>query len=186
MKILNFLLAVSFLCLCVISCKTQNRTFDGNENSILLKLINKRLQVAPLVAKSKWNTKKAIDDPVREKIILDSIEVQSKKMGINRVFAHSFFQAQFEAGKIKQRQLHDKWKTENQGLFNPVPDLATEVRPILDSLNPLLLLQLKKINCNIQSLKRWRKEARKIVDISYDNQIVETAIKPVENYCKMK
>ncbi|WP_415328983.1 chorismate mutase [Chryseobacterium sp. MMS23-Vi53] len=182
--VLNILLTAFFLS--IISCINQKQTFKENENNVLLKLINTRLQVAPLVAKSKWNTKKAIYDPVREKIILDSIEVQSKKLGVNNMFAHHFFRAQFEAGKIKQRQLHHKWQTEHQELFRPAPDLAIEVRPILDSLNPLLLLSLKKINCNNQSLKVFRQEARMIIDNSFDDRIVETAIKPIEDYCKMK
>jgi chorismate mutase, putative len=117
-----------------------------NDKETLLKLIDKRLSVSPLVAKSKWNTKAPIDDPIREKIILDSVGVKAKKLGIDEGFAIAFFQAQFEAGKKVQRQFHNQWLAENKGPFNPSPNLANEVRPILDSLTPYLLMELKKLN----------------------------------------
>jgi chorismate mutase len=173
--IVLFLLGVSF----------TNR----EENDTLLKLMNKRLEVAVLVAKSKWNTKAPIDDPVREKIILDSVKNKAKKMGIDENLALDFFQAQFVAGKLIQRQLHKEWQTENRGPFEPNVDLKTEVRPVLDSLTPLLLLELKKLkpnSGNVRLLKRLKKDARKIINSNFNDEVVETAIKPIENYSLSK
>jgi len=179
---LKFILFVLFLGN-IISC--INRYEQKNNEQSLLKLIDKRLKMAPLVAKSKWNTKAPIDDPVREKSILDSVKVKSKKMGIDENLVIHFFQAQFEAGKIVQRQLHNQWKAQNQSLFNTAPNLATDIRPVLDSLTTLLLLELQKNENNsldAQSIKGFRKEARKIISSKFTNEVVETAIKPLEVY----
>ncbi|UKB78316.1 hypothetical protein [Chryseobacterium sp. MEBOG07] len=48
-----------------------------------------------------------------EKTILDSMHVKAKKLRIDEIFARDFFKAQFEAGKIKQRQLHKQWQAQN-------------------------------------------------------------------------
>ncbi len=173
--------------LCISSCSVQDQYSDPYEKEALLKLINRRLQVAPLVAKSKWNTKAPIDDPAREKIILDTVEIKAKKLLIDTDFAHDFFQAQFEAGKLKQRQLHEKWTAEHQPPFDPAPDLATEVRPVLDSLTPLLLNELKKIkpnSCTDQAVKKLKIQVRKLTDSSFDDETVAIAVQPIEDYCK--
>ncbi|RNA62463.1 gamma subclass chorismate mutase AroQ [Chryseobacterium nematophagum] len=182
-KLLHLLLVGIFLT--IISCKSQG--LPDSEKEVLLKLIDKRLSVAPLVAKSKWNTKAPIDDPAREKVILDGVQAKAKKMGVDENFARDFFQAQFEGGKIVQRQLHNQWKGENQGLFDTSPDLAHEVRPILDSLTSQLLMELKKIkpnSCDTHSLKKLNRDARKIINPIFNDQVVETVIKPIKNYCK--
>jgi len=181
MKVVFKFLLIIFCLGSTVSCLTH---YDEKNNAeLLLKLIDKRLKVSPLVAKSKWNTKAPIDDPVREKVILDSVKIKVQKMGIDENLAVQFFQAQFEAGKIVQRQLHSRWQIQNQASFNPVPNLATEVRPVLDRLTPLLLLELKKNNphtLNAQSIKILRKEARKIISPEFTDDVVETAIQPLE------
>lgn len=181
-KLLKFLLLI----LCLGSTASCISHYDEKNNTEpLLKLIDTRLKVAPLVAKSKWNTKAPIDDPVREKVILDSVKSKAQKMGVDENLAIHFFQAQFEAGKMVQRQLHSQWKAQNQVPFNPAPNLATEVRPVLDSLTPLLLLELKKNKHNplhAHSILRLRREARRIISTEFTNDVVETAIQPLEVY----
>lgn len=143
---------------------------------------DKRLRIAPLVAKSKWNTKAPIDDPVRERIILDSVKVKSKKMGMGDELVVPFFQAQFDAGKIIQKQMHSKWRAENHPSFDPAPNLATDIRPVLDSLTLQLLLELKNNEIerlDTQSTKRLRKLARKVISSEFSDDVVETAIKPL-------
>jgi len=185
MKKLAFITFYIFFILSSISCVNHN--IQTPEDKILLTLMNKRLEVAPLVAKSKWNTKTPIDDPGREKIILDSVQAKAHKLGVNEDLARSFFQAQFEAGKIIQRKLHEKWKIQNQPAFDPAPDLATKVRPVLDSLTPLLLIELRKMKIGAshnQSMKKLSSDARKMINPSFDSQVVKTAIKPLESYFK--
>ncbi|WP_326981052.1 gamma subclass chorismate mutase AroQ [Chryseobacterium sp. MYb264] len=183
-------ISVTFLIIILLLGACSGRAEEASvssEDRLLLTLINKRLLVAPLVAQSKWNTKAPIDDPVREKIILDSVQVKAEKMGLSAQLASDFFQAQFEAGKMEQRRLHKEWETQNHGLFEPAPDLAAEVRPILDSLTPELLIALKKLNVEsgyCRSLKELKKDARKIIDSGFSDEIIAVAVEPVEKYCR--
>ncbi|MCS3530602.1 gamma subclass chorismate mutase AroQ [Chryseobacterium sp. JUb7] len=188
MKVVSYFLSLGIF-FSAFSCTNQNRISKTYDTGILLKLIDKRLQVAPLVAKSKWNTKVPIDDPIREKNILDSVEVKAGKLGVDKKFARNFFQAQFTAGKIVQKQLLEQWENQNQMPFNPVPDLGTQVRPVLDSLTPLLLIELEKIkpnSCRQESLDQLKIKSRQIINIRFDDHIVKTAVKPIEDYCKTR
>lgn len=113
----------------------------------LLSLIAQRLDVAPLVARSKWSSGGAINDPVREQLILAEVQKQALAIGLKPQFAAAFFQSQFDAGKLIQRQLHQEWQ--HQAPSSPAPDLAKDVRPILDTLSPQLLTTLKQVEADI-------------------------------------
>ncbi|MDB5766232.1 MAG: aroH [Collimonas fungivorans] len=109
----------------------------------LLTLIDQRLAVAPMVAKAKWNSGGAVNDPPREQLILDAVVAQAK--GLDPVFARRFFQAQFDASKAMQLGLHAQWRRQGQGRFDDAPDLGRDVRPVLDRLTPELIAELEKI-----------------------------------------
>src|SRR5262245_2301716 len=65
----------------------------------LLGLIKERLDVAPDVARTKWNTKSPIDDPARDKQIVDGVASAAAEYGLDPQVASSFFSAQIEASK---------------------------------------------------------------------------------------
>lgn len=108
----------------------------------LLILVDQRLAVAPLVAKAKWNSGAPIDDPAREKLILDAVAVQAAQAGVNAAFAREFFQAQFDAGKLMQAKLHEQWRLAGQPHFIDAPDLGRDIRPVLDRLTPQIIATL--------------------------------------------
>lgn len=112
----------------------------------LLSLQKTRLDVAAPVARSKWNSHAPIDDSAREQVILDDVAARALKIGLDAQWARRFFQDQFDAGKIVQRDLHRQWKLEQRPPFANPPDLAREVRPVLDRLTPELLAVLVKLN----------------------------------------
>ncbi|WP_394782215.1 gamma subclass chorismate mutase AroQ [Undibacterium sp.] len=123
----------------------------------LLVLMDQRLAVAPEVAKSKWNSGAAIDDPAREKQILDDIGQRAAQQGVDRALALAFFQSQFDAGKIVQNDLHAHWRQQQLAPFSQVPDLAHDIRPVLDKLTPELITSLKSVqshlcDANVQNL----------------------------------
>jgi len=115
----------------------------------LLQLMDERLAVAPLVAKSKWNSGAAIDDPVRERQLLDDIVQRARGEQLDPALAQDFFQSQFDAGKIVQTRLHALWRQQQLGLFNDAPDLARDVRPVLDRLTPELIATLKSLQAHL-------------------------------------
>jgi chorismate mutase len=116
----------------------------------LIGLIDERLAVAPLVAQSKWNSGAAIDDPVRERLILNDVARRATEAGLDPALAIRFFQAQFDAGKLVQRRLHAQWRAQQRGPFSPAPDLAREVRPVLDRLTPQLIAALQTLEPMLQ------------------------------------
>ncbi|MFX6226221.1 chorismate mutase, partial [Acinetobacter baumannii] len=76
-----------------------------------------RLDVAAPVARSKWNSHATIDDPAREAVILDDVAARAQKLGLDAAWTRRFFQDQFEAGKIVQRDLHRQWRVEQRPPF---------------------------------------------------------------------
>ncbi|MGB7478734.1 MAG: gamma subclass chorismate mutase AroQ, partial [Burkholderiaceae bacterium] len=109
----------------------------------LLQLIAARLVVAPQVAQSKWNSGAPIDDPVRERLILDDVARQARAAGLEPDVVTVFFQAQFDAGKHWQLRLHRQWRAAQQPPFAATPDLGRDVRPVLDRLTPQLIATLR-------------------------------------------
>ncbi|GHC28057.1 gamma subclass chorismate mutase AroQ [Aidingimonas halophila] len=129
-------------------CQTQSSlppTEDQAAIDRMLHLIDERLEVAPLVARSKWNSGAAIEAPEREAQILDQVASRAADAGVDEDFARHFFQAQFEASKQVQRQLHERWEDEGREPFDNPPDLAEEVRPTLDRLTPALIDALNEM-----------------------------------------
>ena len=109
----------------------------------LLQLIDQRLDVAPMVAKAKWNSGGAVNDPPREQLILDAVTAQAS--GLDAVFVRRFFQAQFDASKALQLGLHAQWQQQGAGKFSDAPDLGRDVRPLLDRLTPQLIASLRQL-----------------------------------------
>jgi len=123
-------------------------TRDAQKIDHLLDLIDQRLSVASQVAKAKWNSGAAVDDPKRELQILDDVTMQANALGgLDPLLVRDFFQNQFDAGKILQKNLLDGWRqTVMPGYkFDDAPDLGREVRPILDRLTPQLIAALHDV-----------------------------------------
>lgn len=111
----------------------------------LLELQKQRLDLAPLVARSKWNSGAPIDDPAREAQVLDQVAQQAAALGLDADWSRHFFQDQFDAGKLLQRSLHAQWRAQHLAPFAEVPDLGRDVRPVLDRLTPQLLQALRAL-----------------------------------------
>ncbi len=111
----------------------------------LLTLQKTRLDVAAPVARSKWNSHAPIDDPAREALILDDVAARAQLLKLDPQWTRRFFQDQFDAGKIVQRDLHRQWRAEQRPPFANPPDLARQVRPVLDRLTPDLLSVLVRL-----------------------------------------
>ena len=109
----------------------------------LLALMDARLQLAPDVARYKWNTGGAIEDREREGRIIAALGQQAVQQGLPLEWAERFFRAQIEASKALQSQLFGQWQQQGAGPFEQVPDLARETRPRLDRLTPQLLQALQ-------------------------------------------
>jgi len=102
-------------------------------------LIQERLDVAPEVARTKWNTKAPIEDRPREKQIIDGVAKGAPGYGLDPQAAAAFFTGQIEASKVVQKTLHAEWIAKRQPPFATIADLDKDIRPVLDRLTAAML-----------------------------------------------
>jgi chorismate mutase len=107
-------------------------------------LVEQRLSLMPEVARAKWNSGSAIEDPTREQQLLADVALKAPAVGISADWAQHFFRFQIEAAKQVQYCLFAQWTAERQGSFAQVADLRTEIRPKLDLLTTELLQELAR------------------------------------------
>src|SRR5262245_46947283 len=75
----------------------------------LAALSAERLAAGDLVAAAKWGTGAPIDDPVRERQVLDAVAAQARQLGADPAATVRIFRDQMEASKVLQRGLHRLW-----------------------------------------------------------------------------
>ncbi len=110
---------------------------------ILLCLI--RLRVAPDVARAKWNSQSPVTDAAREEVVVQEFTSKASALNMDADLARRFIRGQIEASKMVQSSFIEHWQRVGQGKFDPAPDLAKDVRPVLDQLTPQMLAALQTI-----------------------------------------
>lgn len=105
-------------------------------------LAAERILLADKVAAAKFGTDTPIEDPVREKQVLDQAAALAAEAGIDVPDTVEFFRAQIEMSKLVQRGLFDRWTRHPELAPTERPDLATEVRPALDRITVAFIGQL--------------------------------------------
>ncbi|KAA0011916.1 gamma subclass chorismate mutase AroQ [Billgrantia pellis] len=148
----------------------------------MLVLIEERLDVAPVVAQAKWNSGASIEAPEREARILDQVTAQAGEAGVEEDFARRFFEKQFEASKQVQRRLHHQWLQEGRSPFADPPDLAEDVRPVLDRLTPQLIEALADIErvAEVEGTGRYlERRAAELIRDDFDGEPRDVSIQPL-------
>jgi chorismate mutase-like protein len=107
--------------------------------SQLAELIDERLSLVIEVARSKWNSKTAIEDLAREQQLLQSLRERARTLGVPASKVDAFFGAQIEAAKVLQHELFARWRKQKQGQFAGVADLARDIRPEIDRITSRML-----------------------------------------------
>ncbi|MGW7824421.1 chorismate mutase [Streptomyces puniciscabiei] len=105
----------------------------------IVRLVGERVKTADTVAAAKWGTSQPVDDPPREKAVLHRVTDQAAKLGIGEAIVLRIFQDQITANKAVQRALYTKWREDPAQQPANRPDLATQVRPVLDRIDSQLL-----------------------------------------------
>ena len=111
----------------------------------LVVLIAKRLMLGADVAVTKFIHGTRIDDPIREKEILDWVANRPTGGSRGREAAVAFFQDQIVANKILQRGLHNYWRANPDDFPVGRRDLIEEIRPQLNTINNHMMLLLLSI-----------------------------------------
>ncbi|MER0246435.1 gamma subclass chorismate mutase AroQ [Streptomyces sp. HSW2009] len=100
----------------------------------LADLAARRLLTADLVAAAKWGTDSPIDDPAREREVLDAVAREAAAVGGDPQVTRAVFRDQIEANKLVQRTLHRRWRAAPWLAPADRPDL-TEVRAEINRVN---------------------------------------------------
>lgn len=110
----------------------------------LEQLVGKRLELSAEVAKAKWNRGDPIEDPAREKQLLDRVALLAEEFDVPGELAREFFRQQIEDSKKLQRQLFERWRAQRAPPWKnarSLPDLRRE----LDALTPRILERLHNV-----------------------------------------
>ncbi len=135
----------------------------------LADLAVQRILLADKVAAAKFGTTQPIDDPVREKQVLDDVAARSVGLGLPPDVGVRFFRAQIEANKVVQRGLFERWTAHPDQQPAERPDLAKEVRPQLDRITGQILEQLvntRQVRDHNVRCFVWHVEAEVSADIA--------------------
>lgn len=141
---LNPLTLVTALGLCLAGCATPNTAVSPLTR--LLDGIEQRLDIAEAVALHKWDTHQSVQAPQREREVLTRVRQSAADYGLDAARAEAFFADQIEANKLLQYHFLNDWHRQRQAPDTPRRDLTTQIRPQLDQLQNLLLLELAQFD----------------------------------------
>jgi chorismate mutase len=109
-------------------------------------LINERLEIADLVALTKWDSGQPVQDSDRELTVIADAQRQAASYAIGKNEAAQLMAAQIEANKLVQYGLLSMWHSDGKSPLTERPDLKNQIRPRLDALQTGLLQQYAKFS----------------------------------------
>ncbi|MCF4997973.1 chorismate mutase [Pseudomonas syringae] len=107
----------------------------------LLVTLNERLNIGDLVALTKWDSGKPIQDSAREAQVIANARTLATERKLDPEDVAQLIAAQMEANKLVQYGLLAKWQAAGAAPDTPRPDLGKQIRPRLDELQTRLLQQ---------------------------------------------
>jgi chorismate mutase len=107
----------------------------------LLATMNERLNISELVALTKWDSGKPVQDNAREAQVIANARQQADQRKLDPDDVADLIAAQIEASKLVQYGRLAQWQAAHKAPDTPRPDLNNDIRPRLDKLQNLLLNQ---------------------------------------------
>ncbi|MGI8647522.1 MAG: chorismate mutase [Mycobacteriales bacterium] len=123
---------------------TADKTSHSKPLLTLTDVAAQRVQLADTVAAAKWGTDAPINDPVREKTVLDTVVAKAAQLGVDPVVSVAVLTDQIEASKVVQYGLYSRWTAHPGQAPTTRADLG-QIRPVLDRITDQLLAELKAI-----------------------------------------
>ncbi|MHC8319830.1 chorismate mutase [Pseudomonas sp. GB2N2] len=105
----------------------------------LVATMNERLNIGDLVALTKWDSRKLIQDSAREAQVIGNARKEAASRKLDPEEFADFIAAQIEASKLVQYGLLAQWQAAGKAPDVPRPDLNRDIRPQLDALQGRLL-----------------------------------------------
>lgn len=137
-KVANFLVTTL---LALFAACTQAAAPAAAPDSLkpLLATLNERLNIGDLVALTKWDSGKPIQDSPREQQVIAAAAKLAPSYKLDGDEVSQFLAAQIEANKLVQYALLASWHAVGKAPDSPRPDLTKQIRPKLDQLQIQLL-----------------------------------------------
>ncbi|MFJ2486672.1 chorismate mutase [Pseudomonas sp. NPDC087639] len=107
----------------------------------LLETLNERLNIGDLVALTKWDSGKPIQDSPREAQVIANARTLAAERKLDPEAVAQLIAAQMEANKLVQYGLLAQWQAAGAAPDTQRPDLGKQIRPRLDELQTRLLAQ---------------------------------------------
>jgi len=107
----------------------------------LLATMNERLYISELVALTKWDSGKPIQDSAREAQVIANAKKEARLRKLDPNEVADLIAAQIEASKLVQYGRIAQWQAAHKAPDTPRPDLDKQIRPKLDKLQNVLLQQ---------------------------------------------
>ncbi|KAB0496308.1 chorismate mutase [Pseudomonas vancouverensis] len=127
----------------LLACNAQADTTPPAPDALqpLLSTMDQRLYLSELVALTKWDSGKPIQDNAREAQVVANAKVEAAKRKLDPDDVADLMSAQIEASKLVQYGRLAQWQAAHRAPDTPRPDLNKEIRPKLDKLQDQLLKQ---------------------------------------------
>lgn len=109
----------------------------------LVRLATERVAAADAVAAAEWGTDRPVDDPVREKALLDAVDAQAAREGVDQDVVRRVFEDRIEADKEVRRALRERWEEDPELLPARRPAPADRTRPVPDPSDQRLLAAVR-------------------------------------------
>lgn len=127
-------LAVLLLPTCVVAEPSPKPVFD---------LINERLLEMEGVALYKAQNGLAVEDKLREKVVIAKAKESAEAAGLDPDSVVAFYQLQIQAAKAIQYRYLADWTFDLEASNRPAQNLVTEIRPALIALGDALVGAMK-------------------------------------------
>jgi len=160
-------LALSFIASGMVMCFEAQAAQTDPALSNVIDLASRRIALAEPAARAKWARQEPVVDPVHEQASLTRLTQRAPENGVNVDFARQFFGDQLDAVNSVENALYAQWRTAPPQ--DPVPDLATTVRPEQERIEHAMLMALARVqvmrtapDCGArlaQSLANWKTTA---------------------------
>lgn len=135
------LLTISLFTLLATTSQAATQTAPPKSLKPLLETLNERLNIGDLVALTKWDSGKPIQDSPREAQVIANARALASERKLDPEEVAQLLAAQMEANKLVQYGLLAQWQAAGAAPDTPRPDLGKQIRPRLDELQNRLLQQ---------------------------------------------
>lgn len=100
-----------------------------------------RLQTADAVAASKWTTRGSIEDPVRERQVIEAVTADAKSRGVDPAYVEAAFRDQIAATVAVEYARFSDWTLDPDNAPTTAPDLS-DSRTAIDALNKTMVAEI--------------------------------------------